>query len=153
MRHILTLALALLAGSASAQPTTTPTPVPRPACYPMVNGYPVGLPHVVNGNLGIHTYWACSDAKGATPEVYGFFCPHAQCSSIVMSGVITSITRATARVGTANAAWDEHIKFHCNGESAKEQSDTGRLCLEWLNILHSPLSAAWRASLPKGTPN
>lgn len=136
LTRILTACILLLAaGLAQAQ-------APRPACYPLINGYPAGVPRVEFGQVGTHVYWPCSDSKGAPPTWWGFSCPNASCSSTAaLSGVISRITRASAKVGTANAEWDKAVAYDCARVQA-EQTARGALCRERAATLRANL-AAW----------
>lgn len=123
IRFLFALAMVLAGFTAHAQAT-------KPACYPMVNGYPQGLPRVVSGEFGTHIYWLCSDYKGSPPTVNGFSCLKGQCAETVLAGAILAITRASARVTTANALWDQHVVFDCTVDLAGENSPRGDLCWE-----------------------
>lgn len=135
IRIVIATILMLAAGIVQAQ-------APRPACYPLINGYPAGTPHVVQGNLGVHIYWQCSDSKGSPPGWYGMSCSYAACSSdAVLAGVVSRITRSSAKVGTANSEWDKAVAFDC-AKVRTEQTARGALCRERAATLRAN-AAAW----------
>lgn len=109
-------------------------PPPRPACTPLVNGYPVGLPTEAAGALGRHLYWKCRLPKTDELYFYGFSCPHTLCSPDKLGEAIHAITRASARVGVLGALWDANVEFHCP-LVLTEQTTRGALCRERLQIL------------------
>lgn len=123
IRYLTAFVLALVWSSASAQST-------KPPCYPLVNGYPQGLPRVAVGEVGTHIYWMCSDYKGSPPVVSGFSCLKDQCAETVLAGAITAVTRASAKVTTANTLWGQHVAFDCTVDLAGEDSPRGWLCWE-----------------------
>lgn len=123
IRYLIALAMAFALLPAHAQAT-------KPACYPLVNGYPVGLPRVVSGEYGTHVFWYCSNSKGAAPHSTGFSCLKDQCAETVLAGAIVAITRASARVTTANTLWAEHVAFDCTPALVMEDSPRGNLCWE-----------------------
>lgn len=123
IRYFLALVMALAWLPAQAQAT-------KPACYPLVNGYPVGLPHVVTGEYGTHVFWYCSDVKGSAPRSTGFSCLKDRCAAATLSAAIFAVTRASARVTTANALWAEHVTFDCTPALVMEESARGDLCWE-----------------------
>lgn len=67
--------------------------------------------------------------------------PAVWCTATVLSGVVWRITRASAKVGTANAEWDKAVKFDCAKVQA-ESNQRGALCRERLATLRSN-EAAW----------
>lgn len=121
-RLMLSCVLALLWPAAALAQSPTGKP-PRPMCYPGVNGYPKGLPHVDHGAAAIHVFWACTDPKTRSVYVEGWSCPRGQCSEVLLSAVIYSVTRASAKVTTANAAWDQHVALDC-------RTDQSAMCAE-----------------------
>lgn len=122
--------------------------VPRPACYPLVNGYPVGTPQQRIGTVGIHVFWFCSDSKGGPPRAEGVSCIKAQCAEAMVGEAVSAVTRASAKVGTANSLWDKHVQFNCP-DVEKEQTARGRLCRERKAFLEAN-RAAW--GLPAAGP-
>lgn len=135
IRIVIAALLMLAAGLAQAQ-------APRPACYPLINGYPAGVPRVAYGTVGAHVYWQCSDSKGSPPGWYGMSCSYAVCSSdAVLAGVVSRITRASAKVGTANSEWDKAVTFEC-AKVLAEQTARGALCRERAATLRAN-AAAW----------
>ncbi len=81
------------------------------------------------GVKGLHIFWACRDSKGANVVWSGFSCLHANCSNAVLAAADKQITRASAKVATANALWDQHVKFDCN-VAKDQQTEIGALCRE-----------------------
>ncbi len=130
------LLLALLPLWASAQAT-----VPRPVCWPLVNGYPVSVPRHVAGQLGQHIYWPCSDAKGGPPTWNGLSCPTSVCSTRALGAALLAVTRASGKVGAANAEWDKAMQFDCAAVRA-EATPRGALCRERQTIL-AQYAAEW----------
>lgn len=123
IRYLIALAMTFAWLPAHAQAT-------KPACYPLVNGYPVAAPRVVTGEYGTHIFWYCSDSKGSTPQSAGFSCLKDRCAASTLSAAIYAITRASARVATANAMWAEHVTFDCTPALVMEDSPRGNLCWE-----------------------
>lgn len=138
-RQMLSFVLAALlpAAALAQQPAGTP-PVPRPACIPLVNGYPTSLPRYEWGQQGWHIFWACSDIKAAPATWYAISCLHNVCSLKTLSAVLTQITRASAKVSTANALWDQHIAFDC-AAVRQEPTQRGALCRERTAIFRDKL--------------
>lgn len=106
-----------------------------PPCIPLVRGYPVGVPKIVTGDVGLHIFQYCSDSKGAKPQPFGLSCIKRQCSEQAMGAAIEAVTRASAKVGTAREHWDRHIKFDCTEDVRSEQTERGALCRERWGIL------------------
>jgi hypothetical protein len=142
MKRTITFALfAALAFVALLTVSPAVAQVKRPACYPLVNGYPEGAPQIIRAQVGIHIYWFCSDIKGSKPKVEGVSCVWNRCSEWLAGHIITTITRASAKVGTANAFWDEKVEFLCP-DVEQEETERGRLCRERRAILDQN-AAAW----------
>jgi hypothetical protein len=123
MKRIIAALVFLFVGAAHAQ-------VPRPACIPGVNGYPVDTPKIFSGEVGRHVFWFCSDSKGAPPQMHFLNCLHGSCSDALMGAVISAVTRASARVGTAHSAWDAHVVHGCGLDVLAEETPRGALCRE-----------------------
>lgn len=136
MRLIVFIFLALLSPLAGAQAA-------RPACYPGVNGYPVDLPRLVHGSVGVHLFWLCSDSRGAPPREFGISVPVAQWSDAEAAKVISNLSRATAKVGTLNAAWDAGVRFSCTPAVRSESTARGALCRERHQHLVELLNSGW----------
>lgn len=88
--------------------------VKLPPCVPLVYGHPVGMPGYARGAVGQHVFWMCTDAKGQNARWYGFSCATGSCSYDVFAASLRSITRASAKVGTAKAEYTRHIGFDCD---------------------------------------
>lgn len=114
---------------------------PRPACYPLINGYPVGMPQQRTGTYGVHVFWFCSDSKGGPLRAEGISCLKNLCSEALAGQAMAAVTRASAKVGTANAEWDKHVAFNCPDVEA-EQTPRGNLCRERKAFLEAN-RAAW----------
>lgn len=133
---IITLALAAAAAAAPAR-----AQAPRPPCCPLINGYPASLPHIAVGAVGRHIYWACSSSKSAAPLWYGFSCIEAECNTTLAREAAARVTRASAKVGTANAEWDKAVTYTCAAVVA-EQTPRGVLCRERQALLNNN-AAGW----------
>ncbi len=131
MKYLIAILLALPM-LAQAQPAPPP-------CFPLVNGYSVGAPKIINTDIGTHLFWFCGDVKRTKVEVAGFSCEKARCSETALSAAIFSVTRASAKVGTAKELWATAVTLDC-------ATDTGPLCTE-RNRLRLENDAVWWAEV------
>jgi hypothetical protein len=128
MKRILAAILLMVCTAAHAQSTPPP-------CLPTVNGYPVGEFRYQEAQVGVHVFFMCESKSDGQRMVYTLSCPWAKCSRAVFSAALISVTRASAKVGTAHALWKEHVAFDCNPAIRKEQTQRGALCREQAAIL------------------
>jgi hypothetical protein len=115
---LVALLLAALAGLLSVASAQTATPAqdgpPQPDCYPMVNGYPVGMPKLFVRAEAWHIFWFCGDRQRTSVRISGWSCAASHCSEAIFSGLVHAITRASARVRTADEAWSQHVTVRCS---------------------------------------
>lgn len=131
---LLTASLALAAsvlymGAASAQ-TPSATGASPPPCFPLINGsHPIG-PRAVIGQVGLHVFWACTGNVTKPAGVYGFSVPIEKAEQWHhLTAAVHEISRATAKVSTAQRLYSEAFRYDCP-DVVKEQSSRGRLCRE-----------------------
>jgi hypothetical protein len=131
MKYLLSILLAL--------PALAMAQVEPPACFPLVNGYPQGVPKVIKTDIGTHLFWFCGDVKRTKVEVAGLSCEAGQCSDAAFAAAVSAVTRASAKVGTARALWAESVTVDC-------KTDTRPLCVERSSLIEQN-RAAWRAEV------
>ena len=107
-----------------------------PLCFPMVNGVHSGLPRHMSTDLGEHVFWYCAPRVDAKPNIYGFSCLKGQCSRAALETAVGAITRASARLTTAQAQWTAAVTFDCAAVEA-EESPRGELCRERVRIVQA----------------
>ncbi|MGE0350938.1 hypothetical protein [Hydrogenophaga sp.] len=116
--------------------------VPRPACYAMVNGVHVMVPRVVWGDQARHLFWACSP-RGGPPEIYGFSCRHGHCLEAALIEAQNELMRATAKVRTADALWDQLVTVDCGAaETLAADTPDGAMCRERVALIKA-LGPGW----------
>lgn len=98
--------IALFSGISHAQPAL-------PDCIPGVRGHTVSAP--VHQTVGIyqHVAWFCTDATRTRWWPAGFTCRAGACAPEVVGRAITTVTRASSKVGAARAAWNAGVTINC----------------------------------------
>lgn len=148
MRHPLRrllISLAFIAlwpfGALAQSPAGNPPPLP--ACIPLVNGFPAGVPRWEWGQVGEHLFQPCRARLGAPVVWYGISCLHGSCKHRLLGEAMTEVTRASAKVTTARRLWEANVLFDYS--VAVEQTPRGALAREWGAIL-ARRKAIWMAS-------
>jgi len=116
------IATAVLLAAASIAASAQGEPEP-PACFPLVNGYPVGTPKIIKTEVATHLFWFCGDVKRTKVELTGLSCPAGECSESAWSAAVHAVTRASAKVGTAKRLWAANVQINCD-------TDTRPMCVE-----------------------
>jgi hypothetical protein len=133
---ILVLAPMLAMAQQQQQDQEQPRQPGPPSCYPFVNGYPVGMPKLYKTADHWHVFWFCGNRQRTQVRIEGFSCRSELCSEAVFSTVMHQITRATATVRTANAAWSEHVTVNCT-QRYTEETPEGAMCRDRFAIHRS----------------
>jgi hypothetical protein len=127
---ILAVMLGVFAGTAKAAPPT------RPICYPLVKGTSAPIfPRYLAGEVADHFYFFCVDATGKI-VVEGMSCMKGTCKD----QLVQSLLNGTSKITRANAAWDTNVRYRCDAEIEKENTDRGRLCTERKKIYLSDIA-------------
>lgn len=126
-----------------------------PACIPMVNGYPQGLPVIYQTTRYCHAYWMCNAKNGASGVVEGLSWRRSlsACTTDAVFQVAwpkaMEVHAASAKVGTAHRLWRESVTFGCDDPRVHgENSDRGRMCRERNAVFVANRAIWW--SLPTG---
>lgn len=84
-----------------------------PECIPGLRGHTVSVP--VHQTVGIyqHVAWFCTDAQRTRWWPAGFTCRAGACAPEVVGRAITTVTRASSKVGAARAAWNAGVTINC----------------------------------------
>lgn len=127
---------AMAIGAAHAQATPPP-------CFPLVNGtHPIG-PRAVLGSHGVHVFWFCSPRSDQMAKEYGFSVPLGQAEQWHrLNGAVGEITKASAKVATAQRVYSEAFSFQCV-QVAGEQTARGRMCRERQAVFDANITK-WR---------
>lgn len=137
IRALLAFALALLLPVAHAQ-----SGPPAPACFPLVNGHPVGMPMVDKRTAAWHVFWLCGDVRKKEVHVTGFSCAKGHCNERALGMVISSVTRASAKVGESKKWWAEFMTVDCDG-AADPRAEVRTMCAERASIIEAK-RADWK---------
>jgi hypothetical protein len=111
MKYIIAVIM-MICSTAHAGPAT-------PECYYGLNGYPVSTPKWEITSKFNHFAWFCGDRKHTKVVVTGFSCRAGKCSDAVFGEAVQAVTRASAKVGTANNYWNQYVTVNC-GEAQAE---------------------------------
>lgn len=134
----------LMPGLAAAQATA-------PMCIPTVNGYVQGMPIVRESYRYCHVYWLCNNKGGEEGAVEGLSWPKATVAGCTTDAIYKAVWpraldvhTASAKVGTAHAAWGEKVSFDCyNKAEANKTLDRRRMCVERHTLLKANKRAWW----------
>lgn len=140
---VLGLAMAFCVASpaiAQAQPSTGAAP---PPCFPLVNGTHTLGPRAVLGEHGIHVFWMCSPRVDQAAQEYGFSVPLAKIDQWhELNDAVAEISKASAKVGTAQRIYSEKIGYRCV-DVAAERTSRGRMCRERQTVFDANI-VKWR---------
>jgi hypothetical protein len=113
----LALSSSLVVAPAVAQELPSDGPAP-PAMYFGLNGYPLSTPKFEFTTKYKHIAWMYGDRARTGVWVTGFSCRAGHCLDAVFGEAVMEVTRASAKVRTADALWRKYVTVNCSKPQA-----------------------------------